>query len=58
MLAWQDYIQPNIAEAFEAETGIVLDLVTFGSNSEAQSTVNAAGGQGFDIVFPTITAFA
>ena len=55
MLAWQDYIQPNIAEAFEAETGITLELTTFGSNDEAESTIQANGGRGFDVVFPSIT---
>ncbi len=55
VLAWQDYIQPNIAEKFEADTGITLDLTTFGSNDEAESTIRAAGGKGFDIVFPSIT---
>ncbi|NIZ08028.1 extracellular solute-binding protein [Pseudooceanicola sp. HF7] len=55
IFAWQDYIQPNIAEKFEAETGITLDLTTFGSNDEAESTVRANGGKGFDVVFPSIT---
>lgn len=55
IFAWQDYIQPNIAEKFEAETGIKLELTTFGSNDEAESTVRANGGKGFDVVFPSIT---
>jgi spermidine/putrescine transport system substrate-binding protein len=55
VLAWQDYIQPNIAEKFEADTGIALELTTFGSNDEALSTVAASGGRGFDVVFPSIT---
>ena len=55
VFAWQDYVQPNIAEAFEAETGIKLDLTTYGSNDEAESTVRANGGKGFDVVFPSIT---
>lgn len=55
VLAWQDYIQPNIAEKFEADTGIKLELTTFGSNDEAESTVRASGGKGFDVVFPSIT---
>ncbi|QOL80934.1 extracellular solute-binding protein [Pseudooceanicola spongiae] len=58
VLAWQDYIQPNIAEKFEAETGIKLELTTFGSNDEAESTVRANGGKGFDVVFPSITNVA
>ena len=55
VLAWQDYIQPNIAEKFEADTGIKLELTTFGSNDESESTIRANGGKGFDIVFPSIT---
>lgn len=55
VFAWQDYIQPNIAEKFEAETGIALDLTTFGSNDEAESTLQANGGKGFDVIFPSIT---
>ncbi len=55
VLAWQDYIQPNIAEKFEKDTGIKLELTTFGSNDEAESTIRAAGGKGFDVVFPSIT---
>ncbi|MEL7280208.1 MAG: extracellular solute-binding protein [Pseudomonadota bacterium] len=55
VFAWQDYVQPNIAEAFEAETGITLELTTYGSNDEAESTVRANGGKGFDVVFPSIT---
>jgi spermidine/putrescine transport system substrate-binding protein len=55
VFAWQDYIQPNIAEKFEADTGIKLELTTYGSNDEAESTVRANGGKGFDVVFPSIT---
>ncbi len=55
VLAWQDYVQPNIAEKFEKDTGIKLELTTFGSNDEAESTIRANGGKGFDIVFPSIT---
>lgn len=55
VFAWQDYVQPNIVDAFEAETGIKLELTTYGSNDEAESTVRANGGKGFDVVFPSIT---
>jgi len=55
VLAWGDYIQPNIAEKFEKDTGIKLELTTFGSNDEAESTIRAGGGKGFDVVFPSIT---
>ncbi|WP_310619159.1 extracellular solute-binding protein [Flexibacterium corallicola] len=53
--AWTDYIQPNIIEKFEGETGIKVELSTYGSNDESESTVRAAGGKGFDVVFPSIT---
>ena len=53
--AWQDYIQPNIKEKFEADTGITMELTTFGSNDEAESTIRANGGRGFDVIFPSIT---
>ncbi len=55
VFAWQDYIQPNIAEKFEADTGITLNLTTFGSNDEAESTLRANGGKGFDVIMPSIT---
>lgn len=55
VLAWVDYIQPNIQEQFEKDTGIKLELTTFGSNDEAESTIRSAGGKGFDLVFPSIT---
>jgi spermidine/putrescine transport system substrate-binding protein len=54
VLVWQDYIQPNIAEKFEADTGITLEITTFGSNDEAQSIVRSSNGGDFDVVFPTI----
>ena len=54
MLAWQDYIQHNIAEAF-AETGITLELTTFGSNDEAESTIQANGGRVSMSVFSSRT---
>lgn len=55
VFAWQDYVQPNIVEKFEKDSGIKLELTTYGSNDEAESTVRANGGKGFDVVFPSIT---
>ena len=54
VFAWGDYIQPNIVEAFEANTGIKLNLSTFGSNEEQQNKLRAAGGKGFDVIFPSV----
>ena len=54
VFAWGDYIQPNIVEAFENATGIKVDLSTYGSNEEAQNKLRAAGGGGFDLIFPSV----
>lgn len=54
VFAWGDYIQPNIVEAFEKKTGIKLNLSTYGSNEEAENKLRAAGGQGFDVIFPSV----
>lgn len=54
VFAWGDYIKPNIIEAFEKNTGIKVNLTTFGSNEEAQSKLRAAGGKGFDLIFPSV----
>ncbi|MHA1554783.1 MAG: extracellular solute-binding protein [Alphaproteobacteria bacterium] len=52
--AWGDYLQPNIIEAFEKATGIKVDVSTYGSNEEAQNKLRAAGGKGFDLIFPSV----
>ncbi|MHA1159059.1 MAG: extracellular solute-binding protein, partial [Alphaproteobacteria bacterium] len=52
--AWGDYLQPNIVEAFEKATGIKVDVSTYGSNEEAQNKLRAAGGKGFDLIFPSV----
>jgi spermidine/putrescine transport system substrate-binding protein len=48
------YIKPNIIEAFEKKTGIKINLSTYGSNEEVQSKLRAAGGKGFDLIFPSV----
>jgi len=54
VFAWGDYIQDNIKKAFENETGIKINLSTYGSNEEAQNKLRAAGGRGFDLIFPSV----
>jgi len=54
VFAWGDYIQDNIIEAFEKKTGIKVNLSTYGSNEEVQSKLRAAGGKGFDLIFPSV----
>ncbi len=52
--AWGDYIQQNIIDAFQNATGIKINLTTYGSNEEIESKVRAAGGKGWDLIFPSV----
>ncbi len=58
VFAWGDYVQPNIVERFQKETGITVNLSTYGSNDEAQNKLRASGGKGFDVMFPSVTTRA
>jgi len=55
VFAWGDYVQKNMIEKFEKDTGIKVNLSTYGSNDEAENKLRAAGGKGFDVVFPSVT---
>ncbi|GEO80612.1 extracellular solute-binding protein [Pararhodospirillum oryzae] len=54
VFAWGDYIKDNMKEAFEKATGITMNLSTYGSNEECENKLRAAGGAGFDLIFPSI----
>lgn len=54
VFAWGDYIQKNMQRAFAEATGIKINLSTYGSNEEAQNKLRAAGGKGFDLIFPSV----
>lgn len=49
---WGDYIDPDLLEEFEEETGITVIYQTFDSN-EAMMTKLAQGGDTFDIAVPS-----
>ncbi len=55
VFAWGDYVQQNMIDKFEADTGITVNLSTYGSNDEAEQKLKAAGGSGFDVIFPSVT---
>ncbi|MCR9255243.1 MAG: substrate-binding domain-containing protein [Alphaproteobacteria bacterium] len=55
VFAWGDYVQENMIKKFEGDTGIKINLSTFGSNDEAEQKLKAAGGKGFDVIFPSVT---
>lgn len=55
VFAWGDYFADgSIPEAFTNATGIKVNVSTYGSNEEAASKLRAAGGKGFDILFPSV----
>lgn len=55
VFAWGDYFRNGeIPEAFTKATGIKVNVSTYGSNEEAASKLRAAGGKGFDILFPSV----
>lgn len=49
---WSDYIDEDLLEKFEAETGLELVYDVFDSN-EVLETKMLAGGSGYDVVVPT-----
>lgn len=53
--AWGDYFDKNtILADFTNATGIKVELSTYSSNGELENKLRAAGGKGFDIVFPSV----
>lgn len=58
VFAWGDYVQAfvddGIVKAFEDETGLKVNLSTYGSNEECENKLRAAGGKGFDVIFPSV----
>jgi len=55
VFAWGDYVQQNMIDKFQSDTGITVNLSTYGSNDEAEQKLKAAGGKGFDVIFPSVT---
>lgn len=55
VFAWGDYFDKNtILEDFTSQTGIEVNLSTYGANAEAENKLRAAGGSGFDLLFPSV----
>lgn len=53
--AWGDYFDKNtILADFTNATGIKVELSTYGSNAECENKLRAAGGKGFDVIFPSV----
>lgn len=55
LYSWSDYISKDMISAFTKETGIKVNLTTYGSNDEVLNKLRASNGKGFDIVMPSVT---
>ncbi len=55
LYSWSDYISEDMIKDFEAQTGIKVNLTTYGSNDEVLNKLRASNGTGFDIVMPSVT---
>jgi spermidine/putrescine transport system substrate-binding protein len=58
VFAWGDYVQAfvddGIVKRFEDASGLKVNLSTYGSNEECENKLRAAGGKGFDVIFPSV----
>jgi spermidine/putrescine transport system substrate-binding protein len=55
VFVWGEYFDKNtLLPDFQAKTGIRVNLSTYGSNEEAENKLRAAGGKGFDVLFPSV----
>jgi len=50
---WGDYINPEVLTRFTADTGIEVQLDTYGTNEEMLAKIQS-GATGYDIVFPSV----
>ncbi len=48
---WDGYMPADMAERFEAATGIELEVAFHGTNEEIMGKVVASGGAGYDVLF-------
>jgi spermidine/putrescine transport system substrate-binding protein len=55
LYSWSDYVYPEMVESFQEQTGIRINLSTYGSNDEVLNRLRASRGEGFDVVMPSIT---
>lgn len=48
---WDGYMPEDLAEQFEADTGISIDVANHATNEEIMGKVTASGGKGYDVIF-------
>jgi spermidine/putrescine transport system substrate-binding protein len=48
---WADYYPADLAETFEAETGVKVTIVNHATNEEVMAKITAGGDSGIDVAF-------
>ena len=54
--SWDEYVSEDMVKTFEGKTGIKVNLTTYGTNNEVLNKLRASKGEGFDVVFPSVSA--
>ena len=54
IFAWAGYFADDMLAQFEKDTGIKAVYVPFATNDEQLNQLRATGGEGFDIIMPTV----
>ncbi len=52
LYSWEDYVPPEVLADFEAETGIAVEIVTFGTQHEVVDSLQEAADR-FDVIIVT-----
>lgn len=47
---WEDYIDPDVVKAFENQTAVRVNIITFDDDDQREETLLATQGKGFDII--------
>ena len=50
VLTWEEYLAPEVAELFQAETGIALEFIYFDNDEVRDQIMAETYGHGFDII--------
>ncbi|MBD2100539.1 PotD/PotF family extracellular solute-binding protein [Leptolyngbya sp. FACHB-261] len=53
LYTWADYVNPEVAQAFTQETGVKITADTYDANETMLAKVQAGGGTGYSLVYPS-----
>ncbi len=53
LYAWADYVNPEVAQAFTQQTSIKITSDTYDSNEVLLAKIQAGGGAGYSVIYPS-----